>query len=315
MSSRNGMSSNDHRDRIVATLYKFVHLPDYREIQPGLLNRCRQLNLRGTVLLAEEGINGTVAGSREAIDLFFDYLCGDERFLRLEYKESAASDYPFHRIKVKLRKEIVTMGVVNIDPSRISGKRIGVDEWNRVVSDPETLVLDVRNCYECGIGTFRNAISSGIDHFRQFPEYVQRALNPARHKSVAMFCTGGIRCEKASAFMLMQGFEQVYQLHGGILRYLKEVQAQDSLWQGECFVFDSRVSVDGRLQQGGYEQCFACRRPVTREDRRSQYYQQGVSCPGCYDDLTGEQRARFRERQKQVELAERRGEKHIGNCL
>jgi len=274
------MFADSHQARVVAALYKFVHLPDYRQIQPRLLHRCRQLQLKGTLLLAEEGINGTVAGSRVAIDLFLDYLYQDRRFLNPEYKESIAAEYPFRRLKVKLKQEIVTMGLAHIDPARGTGIRLGVAEWNRLIADPSVLVLDIRNRYESRLGSFRNARSADIDCFRQFPQYATAGLDPARHKKVAMFCTGGIRCDKAGSFMLTRGFERIYQLHGGILRYLDQVRPQESLWRGECFVFDDRGSVNNNLQQGGYAQCFTDKRTVVQQRRRQ------VKSPGCHGAQT-----------------------------
>jgi len=306
------MQSHYQHNTVVAALYKFVFLPDYQEIQPDLLRRCKQLEIKGTILLATEGINGTIAGSRTAIDGLLEFLAADGRFRDLEYKESLASGIPFHRMKVKLKKEIVTMGLPDINPNRVSGRRLNAKAWNQVISNPEVLVIDTRNHYEYSIGTFKHAISPETETFREFPEYVSQHLDPEKHRKIAMFCTGGIRCEKAGAFMLEQGFEEVYQLQGGILRYLEEVKKDENLWQGECFVFDGRVSVDENLREGRYEQCFACRRPISVEDRQSEFYQQGVSCPACYKDLTEAQRTRFQERQKQVELAEQRGEQHIG---
>jgi len=270
------ISANSHQARVVAALYKFVRLPDYREMQSSLLDRCKRLQLKGTLLLAEEGINGTIAGSREAIDLFFDYLYRDRRFLNLEYRESIAAELPFQRLKVKLKQEIVTMGVANLDPTRNAATRLNVAEWNRLIADPEVLLLDVRNRYEYGIGSFRNARSADIDSFRQFPQYVTSKLEPARHKPVAMFCTGGIRCEKAGTFMLTRGYERVYQLHGGILRYLDQVPPAENLWRGDCFVFDGRGSVNKNLQQGGYEQCFTAKPAIVQPHRRRR-----VKSPGC----------------------------------
>lgn len=298
---------------IVAAMYKFVRLPDYETIQPKLLAFCREQNIKGTLLLAEEGINGTVVGSREAIDTLLNYLKSDQRLGELEYKESLADELPFHRMKVKLKKEIVTMGQPNIKPIETSEVRVEPKDWNALISDPDVLVIDTRNEYEFQIGSFKNAISPDTTNFREFPDYVKQQLDPKKNKKVAMFCTGGIRCEKACTYMLEQGFEEVYQLNGGILKYLEEVNIDESLWEGECFVFDSRVSVEHELAEGSYYQCFACRRPVSDEEMQSKDYQEGVSCPRCINETTEEQRSNFGERQYQVELAEQRNEKHIGD--
>ena len=297
---------------IVAAMYQFVRLPDFEAIQPKLLAFCREHNIKGTLLLAEEGINGTVVGTRKAIDALLDYLKSDPRLSTLEHKESQSADLPFHRMKVKLKKEIVTMGQPNIKPIETSEVRVEPKDWNALISDPDVLVLDTRNEYEYQIGSFKNAISPDTTNFREFPDYVKQELDPKKNKKVAMFCTGGIRCEKACAYMKELGFDEVYQLNGGILKYLEEVEQDESLWEGECFVFDSRVSVDHELAEGSYHQCFACRRPISDEEMQSEDYIEGVSCPRCINETTEEQRVNFAERQKQVELAELRNERHIG---
>lgn len=297
---------------VVAALYKFVSLPDYQTIAPRLKVRCDELGLKGTLLLAEEGINGTVSGSREAIDGLVAFLCLDERFVGISYKESFFEGTPFYRMKVKLKKEIVTMGVDGIDPQKIVGTYVKPQDWNRLISDPDVVVVDTRNAYEYSIGTFERAIDPQTETFREFPDYVAKNLDPAKHKKVAMFCTGGIRCEKSTAFMKEQGFEEVYHLEGGILKYLEEVPEEESLWRGQCFVFDNRVAVNHSLQKGDYDQCHGCRHPITEEDKRSVQYMPGVSCPRCYNLLTDEQKQRFSERQKQIELAKLRNEIHIG---
>ncbi|MEM6581785.1 MAG: rhodanese-related sulfurtransferase [Pseudomonadota bacterium] len=297
---------------IVAALYKFVDLEDYREIREPLLDVCTKSGVKGTLLLAAEGINGTIAGSRTGMDTTLAYLRSDPRLADLEHKESVDDHLPFHRMKVKLKKEIVTMGVPGINPNRLVGTYVAPKDWNALVNDPEVLLIDTRNEYEHGIGSFRGAIDPQTTNFRDFPEYVREHLDPSVHKKVAMFCTGGIRCEKASAFMLQEGFSEVYHLQGGILKYLEEVPEQESTWEGECFVFDNRVAVDHQLEKGQYDQCYGCRHPITEQDKRSPHYQQGVSCPRCYDSLTESQLSSFRERQKQMELAKLRGETHLG---
>jgi len=297
---------------IVAALYKFVTLDDFHELREPLLDACREAGTCGTLLLAREGINGTIAGSRAGIDRVLSYLRSDPRLADLEHKESVDEDMPFYRMKVKLKKEIVTMGVPDIDPNEAVGTYVSPGDWNELLSDPEVLLIDTRTDYEYGIGSFRGAIDPRTTTFREFPEFVRTHLDPRKQKKVAMFCTGGIRCEKASAFMLKEGFEEVYHLQGGILKYLEEVPEQESIWEGECFVFDNRVAVNHRLEKGRYDQCYGCRHPITEEDKLSDKYQKGVCCPRCFDQLTPDQMARFRERQKQVELARARGEAHVG---
>lgn len=297
---------------VVAALYKFVHLPDYRRIQPRLLDFCKRRGVLGTLLLAEEGINGTIAGERESIDAVLDWLRGDARLADLEAKESAADESPFLRMKVKLKNEIVALGVPQINPNQCVGQYVEPGDWNALLRDPEVVVVDTRNDYEYEIGTFRGAVNPGTGRFRDFPEWAERALDPGRHKKVAMFCTGGIRCEKATAYLLQKGFEAVYHLKGGILKYLETVPAEQSLWEGECFVFDDRVAVGHGLVQGSYDQCHACRYPVSQADKASPEYKPGVSCPRCYGRRTEEQVAAAAERYKQVQLARRRGERHLG---
>lgn len=297
---------------VVAALYKFVSLPDYQDIAPRLKNYCDQMDIKGTLLLAEEGINGTVSGTRAAIDGLVDFLTADERFVGLSYKESFYDDQPFYRMKVKLKKEIVTMGVNGIDPQKIVGTYVKPRDWNQLISDPDVLVIDTRNSYEYNIGTFERAIDPQTETFRQFPAYVAQNLDPAKHKKVAMFCTGGIRCEKSTAYLKEQGFEEVYHLEGGILKYLEEVPEEESLWRGECFVFDNRVAVNHKLEKGNYDQCHGCRYPITEADKQSDKYMPGVSCPLCYEKLTDEQKVRFAERQRQILLAKERNEPHIG---
>ncbi|HEY7885709.1 MAG TPA: rhodanese-related sulfurtransferase [Cellvibrionaceae bacterium] len=297
---------------IVAALYKFVSLPDFEVLSEPLKDECLRLGLKGTLLLAEEGINGTVSGDRKGIDGLLAYLKADSRFVGLEHKESLYDEQPFYRMKVKLKKEIVSMGVEGIDPNHIVGTYVKPADWNALISDPEVLVVDTRNHYEYAIGTFARAIDPETETFREFPAYVKQHLDPAQHKKVAMFCTGGIRCEKATAFMKEQGFNEVYHLEGGILKYLEQVPAEQSLWQGECFVFDNRVAVDHELQKGSYDQCHGCRHPITEQDKQSPLYMQGVSCPRCHDKLTDLQKLRFAERQKQIGLARARNQVHLG---
>lgn len=297
---------------VVCALYKFVTLDNYAALKPGLLDFMLANQVRGTLLLAKEGINGTVAGSRTAIDALLDFLRADPRFAELSYKESYTDTPPFLRSRVKLKREIVTMGVEGIDPKQSVGTYVKPKDWNQLISDPDVLLVDTRNDYEVQVGTFKNAVNPHTESFREFPQYVKQHLNPQKHKKVAMFCTGGIRCEKSTAYLKEQGFEEVYHLEGGILKYLEEVPEQQSLWEGECFVFDERVTVNHRLEKGEYDQCHACRLPITEEDKLSEKYQRGVSCPHCFDKTTPDQKARYAERERQVQLALKRGESHIG---
>jgi UPF0176 protein len=297
---------------VVCALYKFVTLENFQALRQPLLDVMTGQQVRGTLLLAHEGINGTIAGPRLGIDSVLDWLRTDPRLADLDYKESFTAIMPFNRAKVKLKKEIVTMGVEGIDPKRVVGTYLNPQEWNTLLADPEVVLIDTRNDYEYQVGTFKNAINPNITTFREFPRYVQENFSPEKHKKVAMFCTGGIRCEKSTAFLKEQGFEAVYHLKGGILKYLEEMPEQETLWQGECFVFDERVTVNHQLEKGQYDQCNACRMPITAADRASAHYQQGVSCPHCYDKVTEEQKVRFSEREKQMELARQRGETHIG---
>ena len=297
---------------VVAALYRFVTLDDYRTMREPLLDVCREQGVKGTLLLAAEGINGTIAGTREGIDTVLHYLRADSRLTALEHKESLDERMPFYRMKVKLKKEIVTMGVSDIDPNRVVGTYVKPRDWNDLINDPDVLLIDTRNDYECEIGTFRGAVNPHTESFREFPGYVREHLDPGKQKKVAMFCTGGIRCEKASAFMLQEGFEEVYHLQGGILKYLEEVPHKDSAWEGECYVFDNRVAVNHNLDKGSYDLCYGCRLPITEADKASNKYRPGISCPRCADSLSPEQVARFEERQRQMELAAERGESHVG---
>ena len=281
---------------ICAALYKFVELNDYKELREPLYQTLIANDVKGTLLLAREGINGTICGTREAIDNVLNYLRSDERFADIEHKESPSDEQAFYRTKVKLKKEIVTLGVDWVDPKSSAGTYVDPEKWNDLIADPEVLVIDTRNEYEYAVGTFEGAINPKTDTFREFPEYVKQHLDPEKHKKVAMFCTGGIRCEKSTAYLKEQGFDEVYHLKG---------------WNGECFVFDQRVTVKHGLEQGEYDQCYACRMPITAEEMQSEHYQKGVSCPHCYDKTSTEQKERFAERERQIQLAKARGEKHI----
>ncbi len=296
----------------IAALYHFTALPDFKALQPWLLKMCEMLEIKGTILLAHEGINGTISGSHSAIDNLLSFIRADPRLSGLDAKFSEADESPFYRMKVRLKREIVTMGIEDIDPNNVVGTYVEPQDWNRLISDPDTILIDTRNDYEVEIGTFEGAINPNTKTFREFPKWVEDNRNNLNKPKVAMFCTGGIRCEKASAYMKQNGFEDVYHLKGGILKYLETQPEEKSLWNGECFVFDQRVAVKHNLEQGQYDQCFACRHPITEEDKNSPLYIQGVSCHRCHADMSSEQKARFAERQKQIELAKARGEDHIG---
>lgn len=299
-------------DFLVAALYHFARLPRFESLREQLFGLCQKNGVKGTLLLAAEGINGTIAGPDTGIHTVLAFLRAQPEFTALEHKESRASHMPFVRLKVKLKKEIVTMGVPDIDPNRIVGTYVEARDWNELISDPDTIVIDTRNDYETAIGLFKGAVDPKTKTFREFPDWVKN--NPGLHNKpkIAMYCTGGIRCEKATAFMKEQGFDEVYHLKGGILKYLEEVPEEESLWEGACFVFDERVSVVHGLAEGDHQLCHACRNPITPEVRLSPKFEEGVSCPSCYDDRTEEDRQRFRDRQQQIELAKKRGEQHLG---
>lgn len=301
---------------LTAALYKFVSLPDYKSLQSPILAACVSNHIKGTLLLAEEGINGTIAGLSEDIHHFLHFLrtnsLFENRFADLEHKESFAPEHPFYRMKVKLKKEIVTLGVAGVSPTKKVGTYIKPEDWNALISDPDVVLIDTRNDYEVDIGTFKGALDPKTTTFREFPDYVAKHFDKTKHKKVAMFCTGGIRCEKASSYMMDKGFEEVYHLQGGILKYLETVPEAESMWQGECFVFDQRVAVKHNLEVGEFDQCYACRHPLSPAEMQSQQYTAGISCPYCYNKISEEKRARLTERQKQVILAKQRGEVHIG---
>ncbi|PWE32386.1 hypothetical protein DDZ14_09965 [Maritimibacter sp. 55A14] len=297
---------------VVAALYHFAPLPDPRALRAPLLALCEAEGIRGSVLLAREGINGTIAGPRTGIDLALAHIRAIPGLAALEHKESAASDMPFGRMKVLLKREIVSMGQPDVDPRAGTGRYVDPSDWNALVSAPDVAVIDTRNAYEVAIGSFEGAIDPGNERFRDFPAWW--AANCARFagKRIAMFCTGGIRCEKSTNFLIGQGVEEVYHLRGGILKYLEEVPEAESLWRGACFVFDRRVSVEHGLREGPHLLCHACRRPLAPADRAHPAYEEGVACHHCTDEYSEAARARFRERQRQVELAARRGRVHLG---
>ena len=297
----------------ICALYKFTRLDDFEEIQGPLKIFLESLNIRGTLLLAKEGVNGTISGDNDSIMKSLDYLQKDERLVGLEYKFSYSEKPPFKRLKVKLKKEIVTLGVSDIDPIFSSGTYVKPADWNELVNDPDVVLIDTRNNYEFEIGSFKGSINPNTETFREFPAYTKNNLEKYRDKKIAMFCTGGIRCEKSTAYLKSKGFENVFHLQGGILKYLEEIKEDESLWEGECFVFDDRVAVKHNLELGKYDQCHACRFPITDEDKEHPHYEKGASCPRCYGTKNSSQVSRYREREKQVQLAKSRGESHIGD--
>jgi UPF0176 protein len=297
----------------ICALYKFTRLDDFEAIQGPLKLFLDSLNIRGTLLLAREGVNGTIAGDNDSIMKSLDYLQKDKRLVGLEYKFSYSEKPPFKRLKVKLKKEIVTLGVSDIDPTFSSGTYVKPADWNELINDPDVVLIDTRNNYEFEIGSFKGSINPNTETFREFPAYTKNNLEKYRDKKIAMFCTGGIRCEKSTAYLKSKGFENVFHLQGGILKYLEEVKEDESLWEGECFVFDDRVAVKHNLELGKYDQCHACRFPITEEDKEHPYYEKGTSCPRCYGTKNLSQVNRYREREKQVQLAKIRGESHIGD--
>ena len=297
---------------VVSALYKFVTLENFKELRAPLLRFMEKNGIRGTLLLAKEGINGTVAGHSDAIHALHQWLEEQPELGCVSHKESYCKEMPFNRTKVKLKKEIVTLGVEGIDPRRVVGTYVKPKDWNKLISAEDVTVIDTRNDYEVQIGTFKNAINPKTVTFREFPQFVKETMDPKKNKKVAMYCTGGIRCEKSTAYLKELGFEEVYHLEGGILKYLEDVPESESLWEGECFVFDERVAVNHALEKGKYDQCHACRFPITEDDKKSASYIRGISCPYCVDQHTESQKQRYAEREKQSQLAKERGEKHIG---
>ncbi|MFV0292491.1 MAG: rhodanese-related sulfurtransferase [Paracoccus sp. (in: a-proteobacteria)] len=300
---------------IVAALYHFTRFPDPGALKGPLAQVACSNEVRGTLLLAHEGINGTIAGTRAGIDAVLSHIRALPGCADLVWKESRTSEMPFGRMKVRLKREIVTMGQPDVDPVASVGHYVPPSEWNALISAGDVAVIDTRNDYEVGIGTFAGAIDPGTRSFRDFPAWWQENAHRFHNKRVAMFCTGGIRCEKSTNYLLSQGVEKVFHLQGGILKYLEEIPEEDSLWQGECFVFDQRVSLGHGLKQGDYTLCHACRRPLAPEDKGRPEFEEGVSCHRCLGEYSDADRARFRERQHQVDLAEKRGMPHIGAVL
>ncbi len=304
------------RPQVVAAFYKFVSLADPVAVKVELEPVCVQAGVCGTILLAPEGINGTVSASHAGISALFEWYASKPEFADIEAKFSFAPEPAFHRMKVRLKKEIVTMGQPDVDPNHAVGAYVSPQDWNALIGDPDTLVVDTRNEYEVAIGSFDNAVNPRTASFREFPAWVEQHLDglPAekRPKKIAMFCTGGIRCEKATSYMVAKGYENVFHLDGGILKYLETIQPQNSMWNGDCFVFDQRVSVRHGLDPGDYDMCHACRMPLTEAEKHAPEYEAGVSCPKCFGARENTELDRFRERQKQMQLARQRGERHIG---
>ena len=305
---------------VVATMYKFVTFPKYEAFQPILQTFCLREKIYGTILLADEGLNATVTGNHQSITNLLKFIRNTQEFFDIEVKISFTKKQAFKRMKVRLKKEIVTLGQDNVNPHHPTGDYLDPQDWNQMISNPDTRIIDTRNDYEVTIGKFQNALNPKTHNFREFTEYVHKNLSTLprdKHpKNIAMYCTGGIRCEKASRWMLQQGFENIYQLKGGILKYLEaDIPEKDNLWEGECFVFDERVSVTQNLKQGHYDMCHACRMPITEDEKQHQHYQIGIHCPKCFGTHTKRQIKRFTDRQKQINLATDKGQTHIGQQI
>jgi len=296
----------------VAAFYKFTPLTQLEVLQVDLLKYLKDLNIKGTVLIAEEGINGTVSGSSNSIDDFRVFLANKNLLSEKDFKISYSDFLPFPRLKVKLKDEIVTIGDTKVNPQQNVGTYIDPEDWNEFISQEDVLVLDTRNTYEVSIGTFKGAIQPDTTNFREFPKWVEEKANIPKDTKIAMFCTGGIRCEKASSFLIEKGYNNVSHLQGGILNYLESIDEKSSLWSGECFVFDDRVALNHQLDKGSYDLCHGCRMPITDDDKKSSKYVRGVSCPNCHDHKSEDQKKRYADRQKQMDLARQRNKKHIG---
>ena len=299
---------------LIAAFYKFTKVSLLFELQTEFYKFLENLNIKGTVLLAEEGINGTVSGSPKSIAKFKNFLSEKDLLSESDFKVSSADFMPFPRLKVKLKKEIVTIGDCEINPVEKVGEYVDPLDWNQLITDEDVLVLDTRNTYEVSIGSFEGAIQPETTNFREFPEWAEtEGSKLSKDKKIAMFCTGGIRCEKASSLLKDKGFEKVYHLKGGILNYLEKVKPEESLWNGECFVFDDRVALNHKLEPGSYDLCHGCRMPITEDDKLSPNFIRGVSCSHCFDNKTEEQKRRYSDRQIQIDLAKSRNQKHIGS--
>ena len=296
----------------IATFYKFAEFPEYKEWKIKLGKWGKELKILGTMILAPEGINATISGPREGIEKFLENIRTDTRFADLNPRTAESTRSTFYRLRIITRPEIVTLGDASINPNKAVGKYVNPEEWNALIRDPDVRVIDTRNEYEVKVGTFKGAENPHTDTFREWPEYVEKELGSDKKQKIAMFCTGGIRCEKASSHLLENGFEEVYHLKGGILNYLETVPPEESDWDGECFIFDNRVSVTHGLKDGETKLCYGCRWPLSDEDLESEKYEYGISCPRCFDSLNDAKRKSLQERHKQLKLAEERNVPHIG---
>ena len=305
---------HDDNEILVATLYKFVEVIDLNALQDQLYSICKKNEVMGTILIANEGVNGTISAKPKNLKKALISIQKDDRLSNIEIKYSSTDKQPFHRMKVRLKKEIVTIGLPEINPNKTVGSYIKPEDWNDIISDPDVILIDTRNKYETKIGSFKNAIDPQTGSFREFPKWVKnfKAEKGNENKKIAMFCTGGIRCEKASSLMKEEGFDEVYHLQGGILKYLEKVENKNSLWEGECFVFDQRVCLTEDLEVGSYKMCFACRMPISTSDKMHKYFVQGESCHHCFKSSNDKQKKRFKERQKQIELSRKKNQLHIG---
>ena len=304
----------DSNEILVATLYKFFKVDDLVALQDQLYEICNKNNVMGTILIANEGVNGTISAKPREIEKTLISIQKDDRFSEIEIKYSSTNKQPFHKMRVRLKKEIVTIGLPEINPNKTVGTYVKPEEWNDIISDPDVILIDTRNKFEIKIGSFKNALDPRTTSFRDFPEWVKKFKQDKTNtnKKIAMYCTGGIRCEKASSLMKEEGFNEVYHLQGGILKYLEQIEKEKSLWEGECFVFDDRVCLTENLEVGSYKMCFACRMPITEDELNDDRYEEGISCLYCYNKTTKDKKERFESRQKQIELSKLRGEKHIG---
>ena len=300
---------------IISTFYKFLVLENYKELKIEFDKSLSKTNIKGTILLANEGVNGTIAGSESDLKKFFLYIDKFSQFKDITPKFSSSNKNPFLRMKVRLKKEIVTIGIPEVSPSNLVGKYLNVEEWNEFLNESNSMIIDTRNNYEVSIGTFKNSINPKIKSFRDFPKWVQKNLidkKVTKKAKIGMFCTGGIRCEKSTSYLKQLGFENVFHLDGGILKYLENVKSDENEWKGECFVFDYRVSLNNSLEKGEYEMCYACRMPLSKENKKNKYYLKGQSCEYCYNQTTIKQKKRFNEREKQIKLSKVKNLKHLG---
>ena len=300
---------------IISTFYKFLVLQNYKELKIKFDKSLSKTNIKGTILLANEGVNGTIAGSESDLKKFFLYIDKFSQFKDITPKFSSSNKNPFLRMKVRLKKEIVTIGIPEVSPSNLVGKYLNVEEWNEFLNESDSMIIDTRNNYEVSIGTFKNSINPKIKSFRDFPKWVQKNLidkQVSKKSKIGMFCTGGIRCEKSTSYLKKLGFENVFHLDGGILKYLENVKSDENEWKGECFVFDYRVSLNDSLEKGEYDMCYACRMPLSKENKKNKHYLKGQSCEYCYDQTTIKQKKRFNEREKQIKLSKVKNLKHLG---